>query len=70
MIFEKILKVFLLNLCLLLPGAEQKGYCHIFIRRPFWPVGVLESFVPPTGGIPPVEVPHVVRPTGPNLYPG
>ena len=30
---------------------------------------MLESFVPPTGGIPPVEVPHVVRPTGRNLYP-
>ena len=39
------------------------------IRRPFRPVGVLESFVPPTGGIPPVEVPHVVRPTDGNLHP-
>ena len=45
----------------------QRGFIMLFesvhaestikIRRPFWPVGVSESFVPPTGGIPPVEVP-------------
>ena len=43
--------------------------CLVQIELMEPPVGVLESFVPPTGGLPPVEVSHVVRPTGQNLHP-